>query len=64
MVKLRFMRHDDFCPCTRFSLQPEFCTCGAAECDEDLAAIVQTFGRRLSEINRGRRSALNEEAGK
>lgn len=59
MVKIK---HDDFCPCNRFHTQPEFCTCGAVECETDLNACVERFGEKLREINRmtasERRAAL------
>jgi hypothetical protein len=46
------IKHDDFCPCARFRLQPEFCTCNAAECESDLNAGIERFGRKLRDINR------------
>lgn len=43
--------HDDFCPCTRFRAQPEFCQCGAIERKEIVEETVQAFSDRLREIN-------------
>jgi predicted ATPase with chaperone activity len=45
------VKHDDFCPCTRFRAQPEFCRCGAIERREIVEETVQAFSDRLREIN-------------
>jgi hypothetical protein len=55
------IKHDDFCPCTRFHTQPEFCNCGAVECENDINAGLERFGKRLREINR---AALTQEEAK
>ena len=47
MIKIK---HDDFCPCTRFHTQPEFCNCGAVECENDINAGLERFGKRLRSI--------------
>jgi hypothetical protein len=47
-----FLKHDEFCPCTRFHTQEEFCTCGAVEVNKDLGDIVESFGRRVREIRK------------
>jgi len=44
------MKHDDFCPCTRFRAQPEFCRCGAVERAEIVADVSKAFGERLRAI--------------
>lgn len=46
------IKHDDFCPCTRFRAQPEFCRCGAIERAEIVADVSQAFAKRLREILR------------
>lgn len=45
------IRHDDFCPCTRFRAQPEFCQCGVIERAEIVEGVSRAFGQRLREIN-------------
>lgn len=55
MVKIK---HDDFCPCTRFHTQPEFCNCGAVECENDINAGLQLFGEKLRKINQTPRALL------
>lgn len=45
-------KHDDFCPCTRFRAQDEFCQCGAVGRAEAVEETVKEFSRRLREINR------------
>ena len=45
------IKHDDFCPCTRFKAQPEFCTCGGIEYAEAQEASIKRFGERLREIS-------------
>lgn len=60
MVKIR---HDDFCPCTRFHTQPEFCNCGAVEYAETQEEANRRFGEKLREINRshGSRNRLTPQ---
>ena len=60
MVKIK---HDDFCPVTRFHTQPEFCNCGAVECENDLNAVIEDFGKKLREINRTPSSETRKENG-
>ena len=48
-----FLKHDDFCPCSRFHTQDEFCNCGAVEVNKDLGDIVDSFGRRVRDIRKG-----------
>lgn len=48
-----FLKHDDFCPCSRFHTQDEFCNCGAVEVNKDIGDIVDSFGRRVREIRKG-----------
>lgn len=51
-------KHDDFCPCTRFHAQDEFCTCGAIERAAIVADVGEAFGKRLRQIERVDRTAL------
>lgn len=46
------IKHDDFCPVTRFHCDEMHCNCGAVSYAEDMEAIIQTFGRKLKNINR------------
>lgn len=56
------IRHDDFCPCTRFRAQDDFCQCGAVAREEIVTETVQAFGERLREIDRALPPAKREEA--
>ena len=47
------IKHDDFCPCTRFRAQAEFCSCGAIKRDEIVKGVSESFAKRLHDIMRG-----------